>query len=185
MGSLSETERKVVKDEIHGVAHAFLRDSLESIAETPSMRPVVDTILESNKQIRLFASVKEALEKGAERKNWSPTSLKSALADASLPGMAAIIGGGADIATGGAAFAATKAAQVAGKALNRKATFQLAKLVRAVKAGDASKETVLEAIRAGVPVGTVTGVLAGWHGAPDWAHDALGSAGGAIADAVE
>lgn len=159
MGSLSETERKVVKDEVHGVAHNFLKGYLTDVATAvPDLAPAVGEILENNKKILVYASVKDALEKATERKAWGPQNFRDVLAHASLPGMAAIIGGGADLATGGLAFAATKAAQAAGSVIGHAATFQLSKLVRASKAGSLTAQMVEDAIKAGVPVATARAI---------------------------
>ena len=185
MGSLSETERKVVKDEIHGVAHEFLKGYLDDVAKAvPSLEPTVSKLMEANRKILVYASVQDALKGAVQRKAWGPQNFRDVLASASLPGMAAIVAGGADVASGGAAFAATKAAQAAGRAVNRASTQKLAALVRAVQAGNASKATVLEAIKAGVPIGTVGGILNSWRGAPDWVHDMTGDTAASLSDAV-
>ena len=176
MGSLSETERKVVKDEIHRTADTILRDHLEGVATAvPELAPVVEQLREANRKIAVYASVKEALEKSAERKNWSPQNLRDLLGSTGLPLTAGVIGAGADVASGGLLFATTKAAQIAGSKLNKAATLALSKLVRAAKAGDVTKTMILDAHRAAIPMATVSAILNTAKNLPEELRDLPGT----------
>jgi hypothetical protein len=160
MGSLSETERKVVKDRVHEAADDLLKAHIDSVArEVPTLEPAIEELRAANREILAYSSAADALKNAAKRKSWSPTNLRDLLSSSSLPATAGVIGASADVLTGGAVFAGAKLAQAGAKKANRAATFELSKLVRAARAGDVGKAQVLEALRAGVPTGTVSAIL--------------------------
>lgn len=172
MGSLSESERKVIKERIHATGDQLLKGQLAAAAKAqPLLEPAVKEISELNRHLHVYVSAKEALEKAVERKNWSPQSFVGNLQKAGLPGVAAIAGAGGDLIGGGLAFGATKLAQKAAHKANRAMTQKLARLVTEAKQGNASKAAALEAIKAGVPTGMVMSILGSMRQMPGWASE--------------
>lgn len=159
MGSLSETERKVVKDRVHAGADKILNEHLDGVAASlPDLAPTVAELRQVNQQILVYASAEDALKAAVKRKAWSPQSLKDTLSSTGLPVVAGAIGAGADLASGGLAYLGTRAALAAGKKLNHKATQALAGLVRAARSGDVTAAAREAALRAGVPLTLVYSV---------------------------
>lgn len=171
MGSLSETERKVVKDRVHEAADNILNEHLDEVSRAlPDLAPTVAELRQVNQQILVYASADEALKAAVKRKTWSPQSLRDTLTNTGLPVVAGLAGAGADLASGGLAYVGTRAALAGGKKLNREATRALATLVRAAKAGDVSAVQREAALRAGVPLSLVYSVssrTAGGEPAPE------------------
>lgn len=175
MGSLSETERKVVKDEVHKAGDAILRDHLNDVAKgVPELAPTVEALRDANRKIAVYAAAEDALGKATERKAWAPKSFIKSLSESGLPVAAGAIGAGADIATGGLAYGGAKLALAGGKKLNREATRALAGLVNASRRGSISAAQRLEALRMGVPLATVYAVSSRAVGAGDEQQPAEG-----------
>jgi hypothetical protein len=159
MGSLSETERKVVKDRVHSAADDILNEHLDNVSKAlPDLAPKVAELRQVNQQILVYSSADEALKAAVKRKAWSPQSLKDTLSHTGLPIVAGALGAGADLASGGLAYLGTRAGLAAGKKLNREATRALAGLVRAARSGSVSAAEREAALRSGVPLALVYSV---------------------------
>lgn len=140
----------------------------EEIANLPAL----------NKQYRALLNIDKAAKERARREPFSKTGLRDIAretAGSSAPLALGILGAGGDLLSGGALYAATKAGQAAGKSANRAATESLAKLMRDAQRGVPGKQEALDAIRAGVPIATVRGILSLSGYLPDWANDLSGA----------
>jgi hypothetical protein len=159
MGSLSETERKVVKDRVHEAADNVLNEHLDNVSKAlPDLAPTVAELRQINQQILTYASADEALKAAVKRKAWSPQSFLGNLTKAGLPVAAGVIGAGADVISGGLAYGGARLALAGGKKLNHEATRALAGLVRAARSGSATAAEREAALRAGVPLTLVYSV---------------------------
>lgn len=162
MGSLSETERKVVKDEVHRASNVILNDHLDNVARAlPDMAPEIAGLREANKKILVYSLADGALKNAVARKAWSPSSFTETLSKTFLPVAAGAIGAGADVVTGGLAYGGTKLALKAGSKAHREATRLLNQLVQAARSGKASSQMALDAITGGVPAAVVNTIMSG------------------------
>jgi hypothetical protein len=162
MGSLSETERKVVKDEVHRATNVILNDHLDNVARSlPELAPDIAALREANKKILVYSLADDTLKNAVQRKAWSPSSFSETLSKTFLPVAAGAIGAGADVVTGGLAYGGTKLALKAGAKAHRGATKLLNQLVQAARSGNATSKMALDAITGGVPAALVNTIMSG------------------------
>jgi hypothetical protein len=160
MGSLAETERYQVKDQLHKVADGILKDHLEAAAQAaPGARDAVGELRELNKKLTVLIKAKDVIGIRAVKESVGHQGLGDILKSTGLPGIAALAGAGGNIISGGAYYAGTKAAIAAGRATNRGATTMLAQLMKAAQAGSVPQQLALDAVKAGVPNAAVQGAL--------------------------
>lgn len=164
MGSLSETERFTLANDVHRVADNFLRTHLDLVAkEAPSLAPDVARIRELNKQIAVYAGTKQLFQHKVAKGLMRQTAWQEAT-NSRLNQLAGVIGAAAT----GSPIGAFKAIALSegikrgigiGKEASKAATAALAKIVRAARNGDPTAQLVQKAIEVGVPSAAISSVL--------------------------
>lgn len=173
LGSIAETERYRIKDELHSVADRILKDHIDDAAKAvPALKPEVAELTDLNKKLRVLNAAKEALEVRATKESIGRDGLAGTLKKIGLPSVVGLGLASADPISGGIGFAAAKGVGAAAKGLDRSATTALARLVKATRAGSVTKALVLDAVRAGVPTATVQGLLGTARNLPDDVREA-------------
>lgn len=170
LGSLSETERFIVKSAVHESADDFLTGRLNAAAKA-GMQEGVSELRGLNRQIAAYANAHQLFKHQAElafRREAGVMGKIDQLASGGGKGMAAGVGAAMSGSLEGAAigYAVPAGIQLAAKGIktaDRKATAALAKLVEKAKAGDVTSKDRLEAIAAGVPKKAVRAVLGAYR----------------------
>jgi hypothetical protein len=162
LGSLAETERYILKDQLWEVGDRVLKGQLKAAkAAGPEAKAAVEAIEAVNPKIAVLAKTDDALAPRAMKEAVGHQGLMQKLKAAGLPvavgGAAGLSGGALPAIAGGLAMWGT---QRAGRAANRATTAALARLVRAASRGDATAELARDAIQTGVPLGVVNAIMA-------------------------
>lgn len=160
MGSLAETERYKIKDQLHDVADGILKNHIEAAAKSsPAVRQAADELRELNKQITVLVKAKDVLNVRNTKEMVGHKGLGDVLRNAGLPALAGLGAAGGDLISGGGAYLATKAAVAGAKMANRSATTALARLMRSARTGSATAQMAIDALKAGVPNATVQAAM--------------------------
>jgi hypothetical protein len=170
MGTISETENAWLAAEAHEVADDFLKGHLQKVGQTvPELSGDLERLTGLNKKIKAYASAEQLMAHKEGRAFWKQDGL-SAIADGKVNKIAGIGAAATALATGNpmalglmAAPAAVSAGAQAVKALDRRASAYLARLIMDAKAGNATAQQAAEAIRAGVPQVLVNQALGGYR----------------------
>ena len=130
-----------------------------------------------NREYQALSLIERAAQERSRREPFSPTGLRDIAREQmgnSLPLAAGFAAAGGDLLAGGAVYTGGRVLKKLGDKANRAATESLARLMRGAKTGDVSKQAALDAIRAGVPLATVRGVISLSSHLPDWLPDLPG-----------
>jgi hypothetical protein len=160
MGALSETERLTVKKQVAQVAKGILDDHLDEAARAlPDMAPQVQKLRDLNDKSFVYSSVRDALVASANTMHTKGPGLLKSLTGASLPALGGLaLSGGNPVGFAAGALGA-QLAQSGARRVSRDATMYLARLVRAARAGNATSQLALDAIKGGVPAATVNTIM--------------------------
>ena len=163
MGSLSETERFVVKKEVAQVAKGILDDHLDDVAKTvpEALAPKAQRLRDLNDKAFVYASARDALEASAQTAHAKGPGLLKSLTGAGAPALAGLALSGGNPVGFAAGYAGGKLAQAGYQKFSHTAARHLARLVRAAHAGNATAEQAIAAIKVGVPAAVVNTVMSG------------------------
>jgi hypothetical protein len=155
MGSLAETERAQIVNDLHDMADDFLRTRMEAAAaKNPALSKPLESLRTANRHISAAIRVRDVASNAADRQFHADTDGAKRAGAALATGLGsagAIVGGSM---SGGAALVGAgvgAGAPIAFKGLDRAQTELMGRLARASRAGNAPAKVAETLIEIGVP----------------------------------